>query len=65
MFSMQLVLNSSSSLWSELSKFAPEKFSQKKLPFAKWRKMFDSEQVMSDEIIYVIKKILRVNQMGN
>jgi hypothetical protein len=40
---MQLVLNSSSSLWSELSKFAPEKFSQKKLPFAKWRKMFDSE----------------------
>jgi hypothetical protein len=43
LYSMQFVPNTSASLWSELSKFTQEKFSQKKFPFAKWRNMFDSE----------------------
>ena len=53
---MQFVPNSSNSLWNEMSKYTREKLLMSKFPFAKWKNIYDSEQVMSDELRYVIKR---------
>lgn len=36
-----------------------------KFPFAKWKNIYDSEQVMSDELRYVIKRKQQESIMGN